>query len=157
MKQYLFAVNAGSNTLSMFSVSESDPLDVSLLGQPRATNGIFPVAVAVSLSMKVACVANQGMGSSGVSCTTFSDQGLEPFDALRPMDFGATQYPPQGPTPGVGDIFFSEDESSLLVMVKGNPKPAFTGFAAKFAVTDGSVATAGTQTTPPDSVSHSVS
>ncbi len=67
------------------------------------------------------------------------------------MDFGARQYPPQGPIPGIGDIFFSEDDSSLLVMVKGAPEPPFTGFAAKFAVEGGKVAATGTQTTPPSS------
>ena len=51
----------------------------------------------------------------------------------------------------VGDIFFSEDETSLLVMVKGGMDPTFAGFVAKFAVQDGTVATTATVTTPPSS------
>lgn len=134
----------------MFSVSSSDPTDVQLLGEPQSTNGEFPTSVAASMALGLVCVANTGV-QGGVSCGTFSSQGMSTFDALRPLNVGATQNPPLGPTPGVGDIFFSEDDSCLVVMVKGNMKPAFTGYAAKYDVVNNQVATTGTQATPPGS------
>ncbi len=134
----------------MLTVSSWNPQEVTLLGTPQDTKGFFPVDVAVSLSMKIACVGNQGI-PSGIACATFSEQGLSAFDDLRPMDFGATQNPPLGPVPGLGDLFFSEDETSLLAMVKGGMNPTCAGFVAKFAVQDGTVSTTATVATPPSS------
>ena len=135
----------------MFAISPSDPADVQMLGQPQSSQGFFPVALAASSSMNTVCVANQGI-PSGISCASFSSSGLSQFDALRPMDFGTKSNPPTGPTPGIGDLFFSVDETSLLVMVKGDGTPdGFSGFAGKFAVADGQVSREGSQTTPPSS------
>ena len=45
---YLFAVNAGSNTLATFNIDEADPVHPQLIGQPTDTLGDFPVSVTYS-------------------------------------------------------------------------------------------------------------
>jgi hypothetical protein len=57
--KYLFAVNPGSNTVSMFSIKPSDPLHPVLVGNPADTLGDFPMSVAYSSSLS--------MGKSGES------------------------------------------------------------------------------------------
>lgn len=46
--QYLFTVNAGSNTLSVFHIPKDDPEHPQLLCSPVDTLGDFPQAVAYS-------------------------------------------------------------------------------------------------------------
>jgi hypothetical protein len=51
--KYLFAVNPGSNTVSMFSIKPSDPLHPVLVGNPADTLGDFPMSVAYSSSLSM--------------------------------------------------------------------------------------------------------
>jgi hypothetical protein len=44
---YLFAVNPGSNSLSMFMISPSDATQLTLLSV-QLTNGLFPISVTVN-------------------------------------------------------------------------------------------------------------
>lgn len=46
--KYLFTTNAGSNTLSVFTIDPRDPLHPRLIGKPAATLGHIPVSVAYS-------------------------------------------------------------------------------------------------------------
>ncbi len=50
----LVAVNAGSNTLSLFKIDEQEPTKLMRVGEPVDTMGEFPVSVAAST------VLNQG-------------------------------------------------------------------------------------------------
>lgn len=50
--KFLFAVNAGSNTLSMFQINKHQPLDLKLVGTPQSTLGEFPMSVAYSSALK---------------------------------------------------------------------------------------------------------
>lgn len=45
---FLFVVNAGSNTLSMFTIDPSNPQHLTLVGAPASTLGDFPMSVAYS-------------------------------------------------------------------------------------------------------------
>lgn len=45
---YLFTVNAGSNTLSMFAIDPRNPQHLTLVGEPASTLGDFPMSVAYS-------------------------------------------------------------------------------------------------------------
>ncbi|KAK5651995.1 hypothetical protein OQA88_10898 [Cercophora sp. LCS_1] len=129
----LFAVNAGSNTLSMFSIASSDPTRLSLVGTPVSIPGEFPNTVAASAKNNLVCVGTSG-AVSGVSCAAFSPtRGLSAMDALRPFDLNQTT-PPVGPTNTVSQVFFSADESALLTTVKGDPPTGKTGFLSSFAV-----------------------
>jgi len=131
--QFIFAVNAGSNTLSMLSISPSDPTRLSLVGQPVAVPGEFPNTVAASLENGLACVGTSG-ARAGIACSSFSAaRGLSPMDALRPFDLGQTT-PPVGPTNTVSQTFFSADGALLFATVKGDPPTNKTGFLSAFPV-----------------------
>lgn len=75
------------------------------------------------------------------------------MDGLRSFDLGQST-PPVGPTNTVSQVLFSEDESRLLTIVKGNPTVNNTGFVATFPVNPASqcslasLSTAGTRSSP---------
>ncbi|KAI4863361.1 hypothetical protein F4820DRAFT_377951 [Hypoxylon rubiginosum] len=129
---HIFAVNAGSNSLSMLSISKNDPTKLTLVGQPAAVPAEFPNTVAASIKNKLACVGASG-AVAGISCASFSKTGLGAMDALRPIDLGQST-PPVGPTNTVSQAFFSEDESTLFTTVKGDPAVNKTGFMSMLAV-----------------------
>lgn len=126
--QTIFAVNAGSNTLTMLSVSPLDPTRMTLVGQPVPFPGEFPISVAASLKNKLVCVTTTGQ-VAGVSCASWSAQGLEPMGGLRPFQLNQTT-PPMGPLNTVSQTLFSKDETKLYTMVKGNPMVNNTGYMA---------------------------
>jgi hypothetical protein len=127
----LFAVNAGSNTLTMMKISRRDPTKLTMLGQPVDTLGEFPVTIGVSAKSSTVCVGNTG-AKSGVACAKFCSKfGLTQMDALR--DFGLNQStPPTGPFNTVANSFFSADEKILFTTVKGDPTKNNTGFLSAF-------------------------
>ncbi|KAF5012738.1 hypothetical protein FDECE_1231 [Fusarium decemcellulare] len=129
---HIFAVNAGSNTLSMLAISRSDPTKLKMVGQPVKVPGEFPNTVAASAKNNVVCVGSTG-AKAGVSCSSFSRKGLGAMDELRSFDLGQTT-PPVGPTNTVSQVLFSEDESMLFAMVKGDPAVNKTGFVSVSAV-----------------------
>lgn len=133
----------------MFSISLSDPTQLTLLGKPEPSNGEFPTTLAASDSLMQVCVGSTGV-VSGISCSAFTSEGLSGFDALRQMNVGEVVTPPTGPTPGYGDILFSEDNNLLLVLVKGNGTE-FTGYAATFPIEEGKIGRTATMATPPGS------
>ncbi|KAG9906210.1 hypothetical protein KCU81_g9940, partial [Aureobasidium melanogenum] len=145
---FLFNVNAGSNSVSMFAIDPWNPLKPMLLAS-RSSVGDFPVSVAVSMKHKIVCVANTGI-NAGVSCASLDPTcGMNEFDALRRFNVGQTQNPPTGPTPGVGDIIFNADESEVIVFAKGNGRD-IPGFVEKYTVLqNGSVSQQGQQYKPP--------
>ena len=48
-----------------------------------------------------------------------TSKGFGAFDALRSIPLGQTK-PPTGPANGIADVFFTEDSSTLVVVVKGD-------------------------------------
>ncbi|KAK2601436.1 hypothetical protein N8I77_010885 [Diaporthe amygdali] len=149
----LFAVNAGSNTLSMFAIDAQDPTKLTMVGKPVDVPGEFPVTVGASAKHNLACVGMTG-STAGMACASFdATQGLGEMDALRPFDLGQTT-PPVGPTNTVSQVFFSDDQSMVFSTVKGDPTKNNTGFLASFPVNAAcqgqaaSVAAEGAQTSP---------
>ncbi|KAH7355558.1 hypothetical protein BKA66DRAFT_503068 [Pyrenochaeta sp. MPI-SDFR-AT-0127] len=130
--QSLFAVNAGSNSLTMMTISATDPTYLTMVGQPVAIPGQFPNTVAASMKHKLVCVGTTG-AVAGISCASFAKQGLGKMDSLRPFEIGQTT-PPIGPTNTVSQTFFSIDESALFTTVKGDPAVNNTGFLSVFQV-----------------------
>jgi hypothetical protein len=51
--QYLFTVNSGSNTFSMFFIEKHDPQHPTLVGSPASTMGEFPQTLAYSPHLKI--------------------------------------------------------------------------------------------------------
>lgn len=139
--QHLFAVNSGSNTLSMFRIGRQDPTKLTPMGQPVDVNGEFPVSVAVSRKDSIACVASTG-AKAGVSCGKFSGAGMGQMDQLRSLSLDLQQStPPLGPLDTVGDILFSGDEKTLYAVVKGNMTLSQPGGVAAYPVKNGIPAT----------------
>ncbi|EFQ35956.1 uncharacterized protein GLRG_11100 [Colletotrichum graminicola M1.001] len=128
----LFAVNAGSNTLSMFAINQSDPTRLTMVGQPVAIPAQFPNTVAASDKNKIVCVGSSG-AVSGISCAGFSETGVGSMDILRPVELNQTT-PPAGPTNTISHAFFSNDENTLFATVKGDPAKNNTGFLAAYRV-----------------------
>ncbi|KAI6781559.1 uncharacterized protein J7T54_005270 [Emericellopsis cladophorae] len=151
----IFAVNAGSNTVSMFSIDKADPTKLTLIGQPVEVPGEFPNTVAASMKNRLVCVGATG-ATAGVSCAHFDRKnGIGAMDAPRPFDLGQTT-PPVGPTNTVSHVFFSEDESTLFTTVKGDPPANNTGFLAAFPVhpscRGGTVGLQGVMSSPDDTL-----
>lgn len=126
-------MNAGSNTLTMLSISPSDPTALHVLGNPVAVPGEFPNTVAASLKNGLVCVGTTG-SVAGIACASFSEShGLGQMDYLRKFDINQST-PPVGPTNTVSHTFFSNDESMLFTTVKGDPSVNNTGFLSVFPV-----------------------
>ncbi|KAK0390831.1 hypothetical protein NLU13_0334 [Sarocladium strictum] len=151
----LFAVNAGSNTLTMFAIDAADPTKLTMIGKPVQVPGQFPNTVAASQKNKVVCVGSTG-AVAGVSCSSFSSKaGLGAMDDLRPFNLGQTT-PPVGPTNTVSQLFFSEDEKTLFTTVKGDPavndKPGFLAAFPVEAACSGGVSADAVMSTPKDTL-----
>jgi len=114
---YLFAVNPGSNSLSMFMISPSDATQLTLLSV-QSTNGLFPISVTVN-SM-YACVLTGGT-ITGIRCFTYNSSGLfimSSFDRNLTSNISQT-IPPTGPAQTLSEILFSADNLALIISVKG--------------------------------------
>ena len=141
--QVLATVNAGSNTISLFSIDPKDPTSLTPLGDPVSSEGEFPISLAFNADGTRLCVLNGG-AVSGVNCYKV-DKKLGPVaisNSLRLLtDTGAlkgTQTPPAGPTNTASQVLFSEDGKQLIVSVKGTPQaPGF--FAIWTVAADGSL------------------
>ncbi|KAI0886970.1 uncharacterized protein GGS22DRAFT_187050 [Annulohypoxylon maeteangense] len=132
---YVFAVNPGSNSLSMLSISNRDPTKLTLVGKPAPIPGEFPNTVAASAKNKLVCVGASG-STAGITCAPFTRKGVGAMDTLRSIDLGQST-PPVGPTNTVSQAFFSEDESTLFTTVKGDPAVNKTGFLSSLAIQQG--------------------
>lgn len=116
---YLFAVNPGSNNLSIFSINPSDPTDVKLLNVVD-TDGDYPVSIAVNSD--TIAVLNGGTRSN-LRCFTWDQSGainmIPSFSrniSLKPRQ----STPPKGPPNTVSDVAFSPDNKCLLISYKGS-------------------------------------
>jgi hypothetical protein len=116
----------------MLSIDPAHPTKLTLVGKPVAVPGQFPNTVAASAENKLVCVGTTGV-ANGISCSSYSAKGLGPMDGLR--SFGLNQTtPPVGPTNTGSQVFFSEDESRLYAVVKGDPTVNNTGFFSVYPV-----------------------
>ncbi|KAF2634729.1 hypothetical protein P280DRAFT_511716 [Massarina eburnea CBS 473.64] len=133
---HIFAVNAGSNTISMLAILPHDPLRLQLIGKPVKLPGTFPNTVAASSENALVCVGTTG-SKAGISCANFdAKNGIGAMDALRLFELGQSD-PPVGPLNTVSQTFFSEDQNLLYTTVKGDPAANKTGFISVFAVDKG--------------------
>ncbi|EED20230.1 conserved hypothetical protein [Talaromyces stipitatus ATCC 10500] len=125
---YLFAVNPGSNTLSMMKIASTDATDLKLIGKPVAVSGQFPVTVAASSKNRLVCVGTTG-AQAAISCASYTSKGLGSMSTRAVFDLNQTT-PPSGPLNGVAHTFFSADETRLFTTVKGDPTSNKTGFVS---------------------------
>jgi 6-phosphogluconolactonase (cycloisomerase 2 family) len=108
----LYAVNAGSNTVSVFSVHGDD----LALRQVISSGGTFPVSIAVSGDVVYVLNALDG-GSIQGYIGAFGHLHLVP-GWNRTLGLDPTETPQFTSTPG--QVLFSPDRSQLLVTTKNN-------------------------------------
>jgi len=108
----LFAVNAGSSTVSVFGVS-GDQLTRT---QVVSSGGSFPVSIAVHDGLVY--VLNALNGGSVQGYVEIGDQLLPLPDSLRTLGLDPTATPQFTNTPG--QVAFSPDGSRLIVTTKAN-------------------------------------
>ncbi len=80
--QYIFTVNAGDDTFSLFTIDGRDPTHPKLVGNALPTLGQTPVSVAYSDKLKTACALNSG-STAGITCFNISPNGPTPQGGLR--------------------------------------------------------------------------
>jgi 6-phosphogluconolactonase (cycloisomerase 2 family) len=108
----LFAVNPGSSTVSVFSVSG----DQLTLRQVVSSGGTFPVSIAAREGLVY--VLN-GLDGGSVQGYTVSGDQLQPLaGSLRPLGLNPLATPQFTNTPG--QVAFSPDGSRLIVTTKAN-------------------------------------
>ncbi|GJE97959.1 hypothetical protein PsYK624_141810 [Phanerochaete sordida] len=143
----LAAVNPGSNSLALFHIDPARPSDLVPIGHPVWTGGDFPMSVTFNKKGNHVCVLNGG-AVSGVECFRVNRVwGLQAIpDTRRPLHLNQTT-PPSGPPGSASQIIFTDDDSQLVVAVKGAP-PASTGYLAVWDVVHNGALSANFSTVP---------
>jgi hypothetical protein len=112
------AVNAGSNTLSLFSIDPNSPTNLHPIGNAD-TRGDFPNTLAFHPKLPILCVGNSG-ARAGVSCFEYWENGIVSLGSLKTLELGQST-PPTGPTTStISQLIFSEDGHTLSALVKFN-------------------------------------
>ncbi|KAG8887697.1 hypothetical protein FRB99_004212, partial [Tulasnella sp. 403] len=133
---YLYTVNAGSNTAVMFAINPAAPTELTMIGQPVPTGGEFPVSIAASQSGQV-CVLNGG-AIANVNCFKADPtNGLVAVpNSIRSLPLNQTTPPqPQGTA---SQVAFNQDGTLLLAAIKGVP-PGFGWIASWIVAQDGTL------------------
>jgi 6-phosphogluconolactonase (cycloisomerase 2 family) len=134
----LATVNAGSNTLSLFSINPNDPAELSPIATPVPSGGEFPMSLAFNSDGTQVCALNGGQ-VNGVACfSADATNGLTPLaNTVRSIGLNQTT-PPSGPAGTASHVIFSEDGQHLIASIKGLPPTP--GFLAVWDVaSDGSL------------------
>lgn len=140
-------MNAGSDSISIFSIDPCYPTNITLVGDPVQLAGNFPVTIAVSEELALLCVGTVG-NANGIECFKKSENAHLTPDGYGLRSFGIdTPTPPTMTTDGVSDLFFSQDNKRLYAPVKGDGL-GDDGWISVFPVVNGSVATKDIRTTP---------
>jgi len=128
----LFAVNAGSNTVSCFQVNASGP--GPLLGNARSvgSGGIFPVSLA--LRGDVLYVLNSGNKGNVTGFRLSRDCTLTRIPGGKSEPLNSLIEDPPFPRPRPNEVIttaaqvnFTPDGSKLVVAIKGGPKQGVEG------------------------------
>ncbi len=130
----LFAVNAGSNTVTAFRVHAGSGLR---LVQTMPSGGVFPVSLAIH--RQVLYVLNAGLSGHLTGFTVGTDCQLAPL-AGGSQDLAAFTAPFPEPKPNdilttPAQVAFTPAGDKLVISVKGGPASNFDGRVAVFNVT----------------------
>jgi 6-phosphogluconolactonase (cycloisomerase 2 family) len=141
----LFAVNAGSNTISVFSVRG----DRLFLTQVIGSGGTFPVSVAVQGDLVY--VLNAENGGSVQGYRILFGHVWPIWNSNRPLGLDPTATPQFTNTPG--QVAFSPDGSQLIVTTKANGNDIDV-FSVRW---DGSLSRSATVNAEPGTVPFAIS
>ena len=112
---YLFAINQGSQTVSMFTINPSDATSLTL-NATLSTSGQYPVSVTVSPTH--ACVLTR-LYTAEISCFPYNSSGSQSSRITYNISgYLATTYPSGFGTPN--QLLFSKDNSVLIATISGN-------------------------------------
>ena len=163
-ENYLFTINPGDHTISMFIIDDTDPTHPKLVGEPQDTLGLTPISVAYSPKIKTGkrvlqspiftarrslmypvCVGNAGT-TAGVTCFSVDfSKGLSPQGGLRLVpqsDFTNSTTPPAGPLTIISQVAFNPSETALFLTAHSNGgQGAQPSLIYAWPVQDGKVAT----------------
>ncbi|KAJ6513244.1 hypothetical protein C8R45DRAFT_920943 [Mycena sanguinolenta] len=133
------AVNAGSNTISVFNIDSTNPTNLEMIGEPVGSGGEFPVSLAINKDGNMVCSLNGGE-VNGVACFSVDKtKGLVPIaNTVRSLGLNQTTYallalcdasradfnassPANGPPGSASHVIFNEDNTQLIASVKGIP------------------------------------
>jgi hypothetical protein len=131
----LFVVNPGDNTFSTFKIDENDPTHLTPIGGSTPSGGQFPVSIAYSKKHKTACILNSG-GHSNLACFCIGHTSVTPIPNTSRLLGPNEASPPANPFGTVSDILFNQDETQIIVSVKGGGSSP-PGFIATFKIVDG--------------------
>ncbi|KAH8102998.1 hypothetical protein BXZ70DRAFT_999217 [Cristinia sonorae] len=117
--QFLAAVNAGSNTVSLFAIDPQDPTEIKQIGNAAFTEGNFPNSVAINKKGTQVCVLNAGL-ENGVNCYKVDGfRGLIPqAETHRRLNIASDAGPM---AVAAHEIAFNDANDKLVVSVVGTP------------------------------------
>ncbi|KAI9829271.1 MAG: hypothetical protein M1826_005735 [Phylliscum demangeonii] len=148
--RHLVVVNAGSNTVTLFSIDADDATKLVMVGKPTYTLGDFPVSVAVSERLQQACVANTGV-KAGIACFEITSGGLVALESQLSRVFDLQQTtPPSIFKTDISHTVFNDDSTALVTTVRGDISHTHTGLISVYPVlANGRVSTHDVRTFPP--------
>ncbi|KAI0367744.1 hypothetical protein BV20DRAFT_1088263 [Pilatotrama ljubarskyi] len=130
----LATVNAGSNTVSLFSIDSRTPTNINQIGDVVSSEGEFPMSLAFNADGSRLCVLNGGAVNGVICYKVDKKSGLTAMpNTLRPLRLNQTT-PATGPAGTASHVVFSEDGKQLIASVKGVPPTP--GFLAVWDVQD---------------------
>lgn len=141
-KRLLATANTKSNTVVLYEIDADDATKLTMRGAPVDSQGDYPSSLAFSSAGDKLCVMNAGARAT-VLCYDVASSGLQPQSStLRNIPgYNQTASDPFGPSGTASAISFTEDDSTLVVAVKGTASPPAPGFLAAWQVeSDGGLA-----------------
>ncbi|KZP30098.1 hypothetical protein FIBSPDRAFT_908125 [Athelia psychrophila] len=140
-------VNPGSNTISLFAADRAQPSQLTRVGGPVASGGEFPVSLAFNGKGTTLCALNGGKADGVLCYTADARAGLRPMpNTARALGLNQTT-PATGPPGTASQILFVEDDTKLIVSVKGAPPTP--GYYALWNVTAGGLSQEYERRAPP--------
>ncbi|KAF8627009.1 hypothetical protein AX15_004592 [Amanita polypyramis BW_CC] len=129
-KNLLINCNTGSSTLTLWSVDPTNPLNISMIGNPVPSGGDFPNSVTFNKAGDRLCASNTGTRNGLMCFIVDTESGLIPIpDSFRPYGLNQT-VPATGPMNSASHIRFSPDETKIYLSSKGWDAIGTRGFLA---------------------------
>ncbi|VDC03928.1 unnamed protein product [Peniophora sp. CBMAI 1063] len=131
----LATVNTANHTVVLFAIDPMQPGRLTMLGEPVPSGGTSPNSLIFNEAGDRLWVLNTGT-TNGIACFAVSQDGLQPqTDSFRSLGLNQTT-PSTGPFGSASQILYTQDETGILVAVKGQLEDPSTGFLAVWPIDD---------------------